>query len=295
MSLSTAPTLSQLLPYPPRFLPWQDGRVHYVDVGPRDAPVILCLHGFPTWSLLFRQPLNALTSDWRVLAVDLPGFGCSDPGTGPFSPPAMTALLDALLEAAAVSSVDLLAHGSGVRLALDFVANRQDAVRRCCFVSGCATSAPMLGSSWYEWLLDRQADGRLAALFDDFDTLLPGVMRRMGGGHGFTLGNTQAEGYAAVFRCPRAREAALRLLEDTDLAPVAEPATGRVLSQQATLLVYGGLDATLDIDAATRELGTAFPQHRSVHLPGIGHFVPEEAGDLLASLFAAFLQENDAD
>lgn len=294
MSLSAAPSLNQLLPHPPRFLPWQGGRVHYVDVGPRDAPAILCLHGFPTWSLLFRQPITALMSDWRVLAVDLPGFGCSDPGTGPFTAPAITRLLDALLDSVAVSSVDLLAHGSGVRLALDFVANRPDVVRRCCFVSGCASSMPMLGSSWYEWLLDRQADGRLAALFDDFDTLLPGVMRRMGSGPAFSLGNTQLEGYAAVFRCPRSREAALRLLEETDLAPVVEPATARVLSERAALLVYGGLDATLDIDAAARELAMAFPFHRSVHLPGIGHFVPEEAGDLLASLLAAFLQENES-
>ncbi len=278
-------------------MPWQGGRVHYLDEGPRDAPVLLCLHGFPTWSLLFRQPLAALATDWRVLAVDLPGFGCSDAQPAALTPRGVTALLLALLESTGVDRVHLLAHGAGVRLALDFVARHQDVVGRCCLISGSASTAPMLGTSWYEWLLDRQADARLAALFDDLDTLLPGLMRRMGTGHGFSLGATQMEGYAAVFRSEPCREAALRLLEQTDLAPLPQTSAPlpAVISEQSTLLVYGGLDRTLDIEAATRELGAAFPQHRSVHLPGVGHFVPEEAGDLLSSLLAVFLRERDSD
>ncbi|MCC5874139.1 MAG: alpha/beta fold hydrolase [Gammaproteobacteria bacterium] len=296
MSMSAAPTLHQLLPWQPRFMPWSGGRVHYLDEGPRDAPVLLCLHGFPTWSLLFRQPLGALMNEWRVLAVDLPGFGCSDAQPSAVTPAGVTALLSALLESAGVDRVHLLAHGAGVRLALDFVARHQNAVERCCLVSGSATNAPMLGTSWYEWLLDRQADARLDALFEDLDTLLPGLMRRMGTGHGFSLGATQMEGYAAVFRNGSARAAALRLLEQTDLAPLpqASEALPAVISEHDALLVYGGLDRTLDIEAATRELGTAFPQHRCVHLPGVGHFVPEEAGDLLSSLLAVFLRDRES-
>lgn len=276
-------------------MPWQGGRVHYLDEGPRDAPVLLCLHGFPTWSLLFRQPLGALVNEWRVLAVDLPGFGCSDAQPSALTPSGVTALLSALLESAGVDRVHLLAHGAGVRLALDFVARRQDAVGRCCLVSGSVSTAPMLGSSWYEWLLDRQADARLGALFDDLDTLLPGLMRRMGTGHGFSLGQTQMEGYAAVFRNGSSREAALRLLEQTDLAPLpkASEALPAAISEHYALLVYGGLDRTLDIEAASRELGAAFPEHRCVHLPGVGHFVPEEAGDMLSSLLAVFLRDRE--
>ena len=47
-------------PYDPRYvddLPGYEGlRMHYVDEGPRDAPVtFLCLHGEPTWSYLYRK------------------------------------------------------------------------------------------------------------------------------------------------------------------------------------------------------------------------------------------------
>jgi len=55
-------------------------RLHYLDEGPRDAPVTwLCLHGNPAWSYLYRKmiPIFLETGD-RVVAPDLVGFGKSD-------------------------------------------------------------------------------------------------------------------------------------------------------------------------------------------------------------------------
>ena len=54
-------------------------RMHYLDEGPRHAPVALCLHGQPTWSYLYRKMIPPLLSaGMRVLAPDLFGFGRSD-------------------------------------------------------------------------------------------------------------------------------------------------------------------------------------------------------------------------
>ena len=55
-------------------------RLHYLDEGPRDAPVTwLCLHGNPAWSYLYRKMLPVwLNAGHRVIAPDLPGFGKSD-------------------------------------------------------------------------------------------------------------------------------------------------------------------------------------------------------------------------
>jgi len=54
-------------------------RIHYLDEGPRDGRVILCLHGEPTWSYLYRKMIPVFTSaGLRVLAPDLVGFGRSD-------------------------------------------------------------------------------------------------------------------------------------------------------------------------------------------------------------------------
>ena len=54
-------------------------RVHYVDEGPRDAPVVLMMHGEPTWSYLYRHMIGPVAaSSLRVIAPDLIGFGRSD-------------------------------------------------------------------------------------------------------------------------------------------------------------------------------------------------------------------------
>ncbi|MEJ6023258.1 tRNA adenosine(34) deaminase TadA [Ramlibacter sp. PS4R-6] len=55
-------------------------RMHYVDEGPRDAPLTwLCLHGNPAWSYLYRRMIPVfLEQGHRVVAPDMPGFGRSD-------------------------------------------------------------------------------------------------------------------------------------------------------------------------------------------------------------------------
>lgn len=54
-------------------------RMHYVDEGPVDAPVYLCLHGEPTWAYLYRKMIPVfLESGARVVAPDFYGFGRSD-------------------------------------------------------------------------------------------------------------------------------------------------------------------------------------------------------------------------
>lgn len=54
-------------------------RVHYLDEGPRDGPVILCMHGNPSWCYLYRKMLPVMVAaGYRVLAPDLVGFGRSD-------------------------------------------------------------------------------------------------------------------------------------------------------------------------------------------------------------------------
>jgi pimeloyl-ACP methyl ester carboxylesterase len=50
-------------------------KVFYREAGPKDAPVILLLHGFPTSSHMFRNLIPLLADRYRVVAPDLPGFG----------------------------------------------------------------------------------------------------------------------------------------------------------------------------------------------------------------------------
>jgi pimeloyl-ACP methyl ester carboxylesterase len=52
--------------------------VFYREAGPKDAPVVLLLHGFPTSSFQFRELMPRLAGQYRVIAPDLPGFGFTE-------------------------------------------------------------------------------------------------------------------------------------------------------------------------------------------------------------------------
>tara|TARA_R110002049_G_scaffold305056_3_gene501075 strand:- start:16551 stop:17513 length:963 start_codon:yes stop_codon:yes gene_type:complete len=51
--------------------------VFYREAGPKDAPAVLLLHGFPTSSHMFRNLIPALADRFHVVAPDYPGFGNS--------------------------------------------------------------------------------------------------------------------------------------------------------------------------------------------------------------------------
>jgi haloalkane dehalogenase len=54
-------------------------RIHHVDEGPADGKIVLCMHGQPTWSYLYRHMIPIIANaGFRVIAPDLVGFGRSD-------------------------------------------------------------------------------------------------------------------------------------------------------------------------------------------------------------------------
>src|SRR5262245_1675001 len=53
-------------------------KIFYREAGPKTAPTVLLLHGFPTSSHMFRNLIPALADRYHVVAPDLPGFGFSD-------------------------------------------------------------------------------------------------------------------------------------------------------------------------------------------------------------------------
>jgi len=58
-----------------RFAEVQQHKIFYREAGPKNAPAILLLHGFPTSSHMFRNLIPLLAEHYRVVAPDLPGFG----------------------------------------------------------------------------------------------------------------------------------------------------------------------------------------------------------------------------
>ncbi len=66
----------ELFPFESHFLKTNNGsEVHYVDEGV--GPVILMMHGNPSWSFLYRKMITKLKGRFRCIAPDYPGFGLS--------------------------------------------------------------------------------------------------------------------------------------------------------------------------------------------------------------------------
>ncbi|HEY1353319.1 MAG TPA: haloalkane dehalogenase [Ktedonobacteraceae bacterium] len=63
-------------PFQPHYVEINGLRVHYLDEG--RGEIILCLHGEPSWSYLYRKMVPLLARHHRVLAMDFVGFGRSD-------------------------------------------------------------------------------------------------------------------------------------------------------------------------------------------------------------------------
>lgn len=71
-------------PYAPHYEDIDGLRMHFVDEGPRDAPVALLMHGMPTWGYLYRTMIPPLlAAGYRCVAPDHIGFGRSDKVTDP--------------------------------------------------------------------------------------------------------------------------------------------------------------------------------------------------------------------
>lgn len=68
----TTPTVSH------RYVEVNGVRIFYREAGPRSAPTLLLLHGFPSASHQYRRLIDALGTYYRVIAPDYPGFGHSD-------------------------------------------------------------------------------------------------------------------------------------------------------------------------------------------------------------------------
>ena len=63
-------------PFEPHYVKINGMRVHYLDEG--QGEIILCLHGEPTWSFLYRKMIPPMSNLHRVMTMDFVGFGRSD-------------------------------------------------------------------------------------------------------------------------------------------------------------------------------------------------------------------------
>lgn len=107
-----------LFPYQNRFIKLSGGHhIHYIDEG--NGPLLLMLHGNPTWSFLYRKLIAELKDNFRCIAPDLPGFGLSEaPQDYDFSASAHSKVLEDFIKALKIESFIMIGQDWGGPLGL---------------------------------------------------------------------------------------------------------------------------------------------------------------------------------
>ena len=112
----------------------QDLRVHLVDAGDPDAPVVVFLHGNPSWSYLWRHQIAAVVdAGYRAVAPDLVGMGLSDkPGEiDDYTVERhVTWMRDLLFGELDLDDITFVLHDWGGVIGLRLIAEQPDRVRR---------------------------------------------------------------------------------------------------------------------------------------------------------------------
>ncbi len=104
-------------------------RLHYVDEGPRHGPVVLMLHGEPSWSYLYRFMIpKVAAAGMRVVTPDLIGFGKSDKPSeqSDYSYSGQVAWLHHWIEALDLRDITLVCQDWGSLFGLRLAAEHSD-------------------------------------------------------------------------------------------------------------------------------------------------------------------------
>ena len=125
-------------PFEPHYVEIPDGdggtlRMHHAEAGPEDGEVVLCLHGEPSWSYLYRKMLPVFAdAGYRAVAPDLVGFGRSDKPAerSDYTYQRHLDWLAAWLDAVGLRDVNLVCQDWGGLLGLRLAAADPDRFRR---------------------------------------------------------------------------------------------------------------------------------------------------------------------
>ncbi len=268
-------------PYEPRYLDdLQDGlRLHYVDEGPRDGHVFLCLHGEPTWSYLYRKMIPVfLEAGGRVVAPDWFGFGRSDKPTedAVYTFDFHRATMMAFIERLGLEKVTLVCQDWGGVLGLTIPATHPELVERLIIMNTALAVGMDPGKGFKDWR-DYVANN------PDFDVRKL-MSRSIPNANEATL-----DAYDAPFPVPESKAGVRRF---PAIVPISPDMPGATLSQQAasfwstqwsgpSFMAIGVQDPVLGpaVMKMLRRVIKGCPE--PLMLEDAGHFV-QESGEVVA-------------
>ncbi len=293
-------------PWEHRFIATNGTRLHVAEAG--EGPLVLLLHGYPQFWWVWRRLIPAAAdAGYRVVAVDLRGHGASDkPPTG-YDAPTLAADIAGLVRSLGATRATVVGHGLGGWLAWAMPQLHPQVTRA---IAPCAMPHPSLLAPHSLWpALSRQAlrvpmRGMLRGTPTRLPLTDPAVLESAlhawaSPASGWPTTEVVAR-YSQALSLPfagRSATQAHRWLVTAPLRPAAREVMRRIRRpvDVPVLQLHGQDDPLLPAALAQRSAEQARGRYDWLLLPGVGHFVPEEAPAATADALVAWLARLPSD
>ena len=273
--------------------------MHYLDEGPRDAPIVLMLHGNPTWSFYYRNLILALRDRYRCIVPDHIGCGLSDKPADdkyPYTLARRISDLGVLMDhLQPLTPVHLIVHDWGGMIGFGWAVKQPDKIAS--MVVANTAAFPLPSEKKLPAALGLVRNTKLGVLLVQGLNAFSGIAARVA--FKKPVSKEIRKAYTGPYDSWHNRIATLRFVQDIPLNP-GDPAYNIVLdteshlpnlSTKPCLLAWGEKDFVFDLHFLNKWKGL-FP-HAKVHsYPDCGHYIFEDAGPPLTQAISDFLDEN---
>jgi haloalkane dehalogenase len=273
-----------LVPYPPNWVTLDGHQLHYLDVG--SGPVLLMVHGNPTWSFLYRRMIGALSDRFRCIALDLPGFGLSIARPGyDFTAEQQSGVVAAFVTTLDLRGVTPIVQDWGGPVGLGAAVADPDRYERLIIGNTWAWPSNLWTRGFSQVMGGRLTGELMSQRLNMFvGRMIPGMMRRR------TLSPAELAMYAGPFPTPESRAPARIFAREIR---TAAPFLGRLERQLPRILDRPALLFWADKDIAfhspvRRQWQERLTQRTDHTLAGAGHFWPDDAGEEAAARIRAW-------
>lgn len=256
--------------------------LHYQDTGPsKNAIPILFLHGFGASLQTWDTWAQALSDEYRVISVDLPGFGLTgeDP-SGIYTDQRSVEVLEAFLKELNIPKVVLVGNSMGGKFAWQFAARYPNQVTKLVLISPDGYASPGIE---YGKKIEVPAIADLYRYF--FSRMFLVMNLKPAYANPNTLNDALVNRYYDLMLAPGVRGAILGRMQQTVLQ---DPVPSLSSIQVPTLLIWGEKDAFIPIRNSNDYL-KVMPNAKRVSLPNIGHLPQEEQPSIGLAALKDFL------
>ena len=284
-------------------------RLHYVEAGPADGELVVCLHGFPEFWYSWHHQIPALVdAGYRVVAPDMRGYNRSEKphGTGAYRLEELTADIESLIHELGAECAHLVAHDWGGVVAWTTAYSYPDVVETLTVLNAPhpikyarELSLEQVARSWYAlyfqlpWLPERLFAARDFAAFDRLFREGPVVP------DAFT--DEDIERYKTAFRQPGALTSALTYYRAAFRNPPTRQFAGNIpliggrlagpipRVRAPTLVLWGEHDDALSVSQIDG-LEEYVEKARVVRFPNASHWVQFDQPKRVNEQLLAFLE-----